>query len=51
MLEKNKSTSFMNSRFGVKGTKGLSKGTEKIFNSSGMKKINRLREANLKPPP
>jgi hypothetical protein len=39
MINEKKSTSFVNSRFGVKGIKGLSKSTEKVFNSAGMKKL------------
>ena len=39
MINEKKSTSFVNSRFGVKGIKGLSKSTEKVFNSAVMKKL------------
>lgn len=42
-----KKTSFVNPRFGVRGVKGLSKATDKIFRSESMKKLNRIKNGDL----
>ncbi len=42
-----KKTSFVTPRFGVRGMKGLSKGTDKIFRSESMKRLNRIKNGDL----